>query len=447
MSELLVPKEVRDHLDKVEKDWVDFKKKRVQEDKEQSRKAQLSELSTRTATEQTSVIGFPPIWIPIPIWTIRKKPIEYMTTDPEWKEFVKLEQDKKRVKELKTIAAKAVAIAVLDGLPPAALRVWGFDGHVKFDTGRIDFVFPTHAPAPHERLGLMVSPRGIWWTTRPMTDERGRRFYRIFHPTVFASAFWAGGKAYYDYYFKIVETKASELLGNKARNPQARSIPKAPIGYTGKEQAELKKAFTTPNPSAPTDLTDTAALLKTLLPSPPPHSAMEAAVKAYKKTHTNLQVAKWKECPRGGCYLTGYVDIISPKATIRVTVKAVYIPSEDKFLGSPTVIEATAMPKVSVITADKLKAEKLREERSLDRQQLEKVDKEVIEKQKADRINSNTPKDSDTKSGESNEIKMSQAKLEKSKAETMKETKSKADNVKINPEKKTGPEQGPGPEK
>ena len=307
-------------------------------------------------------LKFAPIWIPIPIWTTLKKAPEYTPSDPEWQEFLKLEQDRDRVKKLKGETARSITLSVLQGLHPSAERAWGLDGKVTYDSGHIDFVFPFSPPNIYERPGLLVTASGFKWTSQELPDERGRRFYRIFHPTVFAQAFWAGGKAFCTYHYASLKQRVSDILGEGPKQPQTKTISKAFQGFTAAEQAQLKKAFTIWSSSTVIDLQDSAELLKVLLPPPAPKSAMEAAVNAYKRKHTNLQVAKWKECPRGGCYLTGHVDIRGTKATIRVSVKAIYIPSQDTFLGSPIIGEAIVMPNLSVMTADKLKLEKLKTE-------------------------------------------------------------------------------------
>lgn len=361
-SELLVPKEVQDHLNALGKDWDDFKKKRAELDKELGRNVQSPDLS-KVAKGGHSKLPLPaPIWIPIPIWTTLKKAPEYKATDPEWKEFLKLEQDPDRVKKLKDGIARNVATGILDGLPPPVERAWGFDGKVSYDSGQIDFVFPLSPPNIYERPCLLITTSGIKWTSQELPDDRGRRFYRIFHPTVFAQAFWAGGKAFYRYHYNSVEKWISERFGEQPKKSQSKTVSRGFKGFSAAEQALLKKAFTISSSPTSIDIQDPSELLKVLLPPPAPKSAMEAAVNAYKRKQTHMQVAKWKECPRGGCYLTGHVDIRGTKATIRVSVKAIYIPSQDIFLGSPIIGEAIVMPKLSMMTADKLKIEKLKAE-------------------------------------------------------------------------------------
>jgi hypothetical protein len=364
---------VRDHLDALEKDWEDFKKKRAELDKEAGRNVEESDLSGTAKAENWKPIAFTPIWVPIPIWTTLKKAPEYKPTDPEWKEFLKLEQDRDRVKKLKAEIARTIATGVLDGLPPQVERAWGFDGTVSYDSGQIDFVFPFSPPNIYERPGLLITASGIKWTSQELSDERGRRFYRIFHPTVFVQAFWAGGKAFYKYYYASITERISKILGEEPRKPQPNTVSKAFRGFSAAELAELKKAFTISSASTLIGSQDAADLLKVLLPPPAPKSAMEAAVNAYKRKHTNLQVAKWKECPRGGCYLTGHVDIRGTKATIRVSVKAIYIPSQDIFLGSPIIGEAIVMPKLAIMTADKLKLEKIKNENETPKAEKEGV--------------------------------------------------------------------------
>ena len=357
----MVPREVRDHINAIEKDWDDFQKKRAELDKELGRTAPTSDLAKNAKNVNGKLVAFTPIWVPIPIWTTSKKAPEYKTTDPEWNEFLKLEQDPERVKKLKGEVARIVATGVLDGLPPPVERAWGFDGKVSFDSGQIDFVFPFSPPNVYERPGLLVSPNGIRWSSQELPDERGRRFHRIFHPVVFALAFWAGGKAFAGFYYTSFKTKVSEMFGEKPKRVQTRSVSNPFKGISPEEQAQLKRAFTLTTSPTLMDPEDSAELLRVLVPPPALKSAMEAAVNAYKRKHTHLQVAKWKECPRGGCYLTGHVDIRGTKATIRVSVKAIYIPAQDTFLGSPTIGEAVVMPKLSMMTADKLKLEKIKD--------------------------------------------------------------------------------------
>ncbi len=451
-SEFLVPKGVRDHLDKLEKDW-EVLKKSAQEEKELSKKAQVASVSKAQSAEKGKAVDSKPVYIPIPIWTTQKKSQDYKADDKEWQEFVRLEQDAKRIKDLKNTTAKAVANAVLDGLPHHMQKAWGLDGQIKYDTGLIDFVFPFGPPPIHERPALMITTDGnMKWTCQKLPDERGRRFYRIFHPTVFASAFWAGGIAFYHFYYRKARAKALEILGDKPE--EGTTQVKAKAGLTTKEKAEIKDALTISKPSTWKDLSDSAALLNTLVPPPAPKSALDAAVKAYRRQYTNLQVEKWKECPRGGCYLMGYVDIIGTKATIRVSVKAIYLPSQNIFLGSPTMGEAIVLPKVSLMTADLIKKEKLRTEW---REHLaNKTDAWTLEEEKvAKMLGVSKPKKSNCDpakikpkglgSGEG-QIKIDQDKIEKSKAEDLKDTKTDEDKVKID-RKKKGAEQGSRSEK
>lgn len=361
-SGLLVPKAVLDRLNAHQKDWADFKKNRAELNKKLGENAQTPDLPKATKGGNSNTTSAPPIWIPIPIWTTLKKAPEYKATDPEWKEFLKLEQDPDRVQKLKDGIARNVATSILDGLAPPVERAWGFDGKVSCDSGHIDFVFPFSPPNIYERPGLLVTTSGIKWTSQELPDDRGRRFYRIFHPTVFAQAFWAGGKAFYRYHYNSFEKWISERLGEQPKKSPSKTASKGFKGFSAAEQALLKKAFTISSSLTSIDLQDASELLKVLLPPPSPKSAMEAAVNAYKRKQTHMQVTKWKECPRGGCYLTGHVDIRGTKATIRASVKAIYIPSQDIFLGSPIIGEAIVMPKLSMMTADKLKMEKLKAE-------------------------------------------------------------------------------------
>lgn len=437
LSEVLVPKEVRDHLHKLEKDWGSSKKTQTQQNTELSKTVQVADAGKVSPIGRKQPVDVHALWIPIPVWTIKTKSGEYKATDPEWKEFVKLEGDPKRVKALKAATAKAVATAVLDQLPSTALKAWGFDEKVKFDTGHIDFVFPFGPPPIYERPGLMITSTGLRLANQKLPDDTGRRYYRIFHPAIFAQAFWAGGKAFCQFYYARAVAKATKLLAGDSQNRLLTTLAKSFKGYTAAQQAQLKDAFTVSRPSTLIDPTDSAALLKLLLPSPDPQSALAVATKAYKRKQTTLQVAKLKECPRGGCFLTGYVDVIGSKATVRVTMKAVYIPSQDIFLGTPTVGEAIVMPKVAVINADKVKSEK--SIKDMIKTTEDKI--KIIEEEIKVVVNKSKPRDENVKGNENtieatngkvkgaheDEIKLVQSKLEKPKTEGSETQKPKQD--------------------
>jgi hypothetical protein len=121
-SGLLVPKEAWDRLNAHQKDWADFKKKRAELNKKLGENAQTPDLAKATKGGNSNTTSATPIWIPIPIWTTLKKAPEYKATDPEWKEFLKLEQDPARVQKLKDGIARNVATSILDGLPPPVER-------------------------------------------------------------------------------------------------------------------------------------------------------------------------------------------------------------------------------------------------------------------------------------------------------------------------------------
>lgn len=359
----MIPTELQNYLNALEKDLDEIGRKREELDKELKKPDRTPERAKVGQTTGGKILNFKPFWIPIPVWTKAVKPPDYATTDPEWKEFLKLEEDTERVKQLKAAIGRDIAEAVSDGLPPGVERSWGFDGNIGYSSNHIDFVFPWGPPVVYERPGLLVSPNGITWTMRKLSDERGRRFYRIFHPKIFALSFWEGGKVFCTHRYHTLRNGVSKYIGLEQKSPEP---PNTSRRLTVAERDKLIKAFKIKKPPSLLTAEDPSDVIKALVPSPAPNSAMEAAVRAYKKKHSALQATAWKECPRGGCWLTGFVDVIGTRVTIRVTVKAIYLPAKDIFLGSPIVGDAVVMPKVSRLTADREKVEQMRAEKQKD---------------------------------------------------------------------------------
>ena len=399
---LLVPKELQDHFKALEKDLDNLRKDRERLEAELNKDIQGLESSKALPTASQGLLS---LTIPIPVWSRKVRLPDYKPSDPEWQEYLKLEEDRSRVKKLKNQIGLDIAEAIIEGLSPAVERSWGFEKSIGV-ASNIDFVFPWGPPQVYERPELRIAANGITWTSRRLPDENGRRFHRIFHPMVFASAFWAGGTALWKFYNSVAEAKALKFLDAKTRpstsdkvpikgqgSRDAKAVQDGRVGFSAAEKSHLRRAFMTPTSvqsSISAISTDSKELLRLLVPSPAPKSAMEAAIKAYKHKHTSLQVAAWQECPRGGCWLMGFVDLVGTRATVRISVKAVYIPSRDVFLGPPILGEAVVMPKVSQVTAENLQIEKLKAERF--QEERMKAEKIKIDEAKKDPGQNTPPK-------------------------------------------------------
>ena len=373
LASSLVPKETRDRLKALSKEAEDLaaNQKKTQEDeldklnKDPNKRGdgiKIKRLLIGQQTENVSQLS----WVPIPLWTIKTRSPNYNHADPEWKEFLKLEEDSERMHDVKNNVARQAAATIVKAIQPGTKRTLGLDEEISYSVKHVEVVFPFSPPDLYERPGLLIGSSSVAFATKPLPSSQGGRYHRIFHPTVVLGAFYAGGQVFFKHHYAVLMKRVS---GSEDRTAKPLAPGKAAKGYTAAEKEQLDKSFgitkagDQPKSATEGSLSDEASdLLKMLLPSPDKESALSKAAKAYKRHISELQIAALRRSLRGACYVTGFVDLYGSKATARIHVTAVYFPSQDVFFGDPKIsADVIIIPKVGALTADMARREKTRQ--------------------------------------------------------------------------------------
>ncbi|KAJ5139118.1 uncharacterized protein N7515_003966 [Penicillium bovifimosum] len=121
------------------------------------------------------------LFIPL-AWSRLQKGELYTTSDPEWQEFVKLSNDKKKLQQLRDELANIVlnsAGAQISHVLGAPLSITGF---------WLVHQFPNRAPPGYVRSGVEITNDGISWVTKPMDPEIGDRLQTFMKPVHVALA-------------------------------------------------------------------------------------------------------------------------------------------------------------------------------------------------------------------------------------------------------------------
>jgi hypothetical protein len=271
------------------------------------------------------------VFIPI-TWLTKRKREFYSGSDPEWKEFVKLSNDKERVKAVKAKLCSAVCEEVsrkngnailITGKPLTVRMSW------------LDFHFPLSAPPEYERSGFLWTDNEIKWVTRKFEEWQARRLYRVLFPSALVSALHMMGSTLFTSHFSSLkglwssagseENKATTKVSSapNSTTKMSNDSPRSALESGDKKRTAQQSFRLAATPAA------YAELLRQIMPRPEPNTAIAAASTAFKINF----LARWRASeyvmPRGSCIIKGEIGMQGPKGTCKMPVFAVYLPKED----------------------------------------------------------------------------------------------------------------------
>ena len=94
--------------------------------------------------------------------------------------------------------------------------------------------------------------------------------------------------------------------------------------------------------------------------------------------------------------MNGYVDVIGTRATVRMPIRAIYLPAKDVFLWPSPVLDTLIMPNISALAADLARMEDQRAAPEKRKARLEKG-KAVMKKEEPEQGKSPEPEDKKVK--------------------------------------------------
>ncbi|KAF7511410.1 hypothetical protein GJ744_004599 [Endocarpon pusillum] len=298
----------------------------------------LEELN-RPSMEATSVVDSmesadrPQGGIFVPMTWLRKREKEYYSgDDPEWQEFVKLENDLKRVEAVKSGLTEIVCsdqnnqplMARLIGRPMTVYTTW------------LDFDFPLTAPVEYERSGILWTNDKITWVSRRVNEQRAKRLYSVLFPTALLSSLQALSSTLLTSYFSTSRSLWSKAGKSDQQKPIAKPVEGSSQPTVGSKSASMLSSQTRASTHQNLSLAATprvqAELIRNIMPEAKPNSAISAAARGFRLSCLKKRHSTQFDIPRGACYLTGEIGIKGPKGRCKMSVSAVYLPKEKAFV-------------------------------------------------------------------------------------------------------------------
>ncbi|KAK4952401.1 hypothetical protein LTR10_009207 [Elasticomyces elasticus] len=137
----------------------------------------------------------------------------YKGSDPEWKEFIKVAQNKPRHKDLQSELVRLVfsgsikhpTVSAALGPNPKVGKYW------------LDISFPDAPPPEYVRTGIEVGEGYVAWSKQKVSQENRFRWARVVWPEAAARSLWVGGKTLWDVEFRRVK----QAMGWEGRDPNS----------------------------------------------------------------------------------------------------------------------------------------------------------------------------------------------------------------------------------
>ena len=267
----------------------------------------------------------------------RKSPL-YQPDDPEFKDYVRVQSDEKKIAELKKHVA-ALAVARLK-IPAHAvnLKHIGFTGQV---TVVLDLVPQLHPPPLYEVPALILFKDGVGVGWKVLRPDLGSRMDSMMRPSITYQAAKASLRAFCSTTYAIAKAK---LVGGNTAVVQlgANTLPSSVVG-----QKELDKANAiAPISQWPMNSEAMRELIKAmhngketrdrhseLVRNLPFSVAIKHAAATFRATQLHLLAHLQQDKARGAIQVRGAVICMGDKGKYRMDVVAFYLPSEDKFVG------------------------------------------------------------------------------------------------------------------
>ncbi|EXJ78035.1 hypothetical protein A1O3_09195 [Capronia epimyces CBS 606.96] len=309
-------------------------------------------------------LGQNEISFPLLVYIRQRNGRPYRPSDPEWKTFQRLQQDKKLLHDLKVEVARQAEkeakkrgqlAAFLGIIKPGQMRV------------NLELVVPLNRPPVYE-VPYFVSKSGqasVDW--RPLPESLGSKLDRAFHPIILSRAFYHGLREFWVVSYRITKARVQDRL-NSTR-PSSGGV------QTSSSSSKINPLYLVRPPTRPpTEEEKTAQQLpirgvsendmKKMLPFLRGEYGEHASRQAYRdavrsmtyqhaiesactvfRLHWSLGQAKAERTDaRDPCHIIGYVEFVGERGKLRLDVFAVYSPQSKSLVGRPMITKAYGIP-------------------------------------------------------------------------------------------------------
>ncbi|KIX01467.1 uncharacterized protein Z518_09193 [Rhinocladiella mackenziei CBS 650.93] len=315
-------------------------------------------------TEQASESNLPEdIHLMLPIWVRRKSAGPWSVKHPDDKLFQKLQQDKKLLREVKIEVAKLV---VDKKLKNDQYDIWLNQIRHNGQVGvALEMVPPLYPPVDYEIPCVWISPNEVSWGWRRLPDNVGGKMDRVFHPIIFAEAFYAGLREFAKASYIITKARISDRYNtlmdrspstkNKA-NTETLASNQPHKTLTADEKAHMRLPVTRLSekekkmwlPFLQGEYGEDASRqgYRDLVKSMTYQGAIETACAVFRTNWVRGQANVMQGHVRGACEIKGYLECFGEKGRLHVDVTAVYSVEINSIIGLPVVTQAYVIPDV-----------------------------------------------------------------------------------------------------
>jgi len=286
--------------------------------------------------------GLPPdviSTVTVPIWIRARKGQLYQPDDPEYKDYVRIQSDKKKIAELKKQVADWAVARLKNPSHEINLNYIGFQGQV---TVVLDLVPQLHPPPLYEMPALILFKDGIGIGWKVLRPDLGARMESMMRPGVTYDAAKASIKAFFSTTYAIA--KARFFGGNPAIIQIGANKPPNPV----MSQKELDKDNAIPPMSQwPKNTQAMQELLRAvhngqntrerhteLIKNLPFSVAVQFAAATFRRKQLHGLAHAQQNKARGVIQVRGAIVCMGDRGKYRMDVLAFYLPSEDKFVGT-----------------------------------------------------------------------------------------------------------------
>lgn len=291
--------------------------------------------STELGNQPSDVIST----ITIPVWFRAKKGTLYQPGDEEFREYVRIQSDEKKMIDLKRQVARMATERLANPAHQMNLKHIGFQGEVHIALELVPQLFP---PPVYEVPAIVLFKDGISYGWKELRPEIGSRLESVMRPSVAYAASKASVKAFFLASWAIAKAKIfgghvafgqshpQGTVMTKKELEQDNDIPSASQWPTdAKAMQELVRAVHSSQ--------NTRAVHSELLKTIPFSVAIQFAAATFRRRQLIGQAHMQQHRARGVIQVRGSLMCMGETGKYKTTVIAFYLPSEDKFLG-PLVI-------------------------------------------------------------------------------------------------------------
>ncbi|KAJ5902437.1 hypothetical protein N7495_002965 [Penicillium taxi] len=280
------------------------------------------------------------LFVPL-TWSRLQEGELYAASDPEWKEFVQISKDQKKLKQLRSkqtiryiSSSFWTKLTTLDDLATIVLKTVSsqispqLGGPLSLTGFWLVHQFPHRAPPAYLRSGIAITDDGVSWVTKPMDTEDGDRLQTFMKPVHVALAIK-------DAYLVLIKRQLARLRG-ETPHPlellrQVHTLTNATRIDTLKQQPSSTEELSSESVSSTKDTklhpsTIISSLGRLPLPDLGPGSDLHLASLVFRLSLAKHRASAPRTPLRGNFFISGPVGVKGSNGFCRYEVRGEYDP-------------------------------------------------------------------------------------------------------------------------